>query len=474
MKQYLAIDLGATSGRTIIGTLDNGKVKLEELTRFDNPLIPMSGHLYWDLYALYREIVNALKVVSQRHIAIESIGIDTWGCDFACIGSDGALLRNPLAYRDPHTVGMMEDFFKKKMSKEEVYKRTGIQFMNFNSIFQLYSMEEHNDAALKAASKILFIPDALGYLLTGKAVCEYSVASTAQLLNPMTGDLDEDLLKALGISRDKFGKMTEPGTTLGTLTKEIQELTGLGPIPVITVAGHDTASAVAAVPAKDEHFAYLSSGTWSLMGIETPHAIINDKSLERNFTNEGGIEGTTRFLKNICGMWIYECCRREWKEQGLTGLEHKKLQGDALKEQPMRSIINPDDPCFAAPKSMLAAIRTYCEAHNQPVPETPAQYCRCIFDSLAQRYKTICSWLQEFAPFHIDTLHIIGGGSQNTMLNQLTADALGIRVLAGPQEATALGNIMLQAKANSLVKDRWEMRKAIANSIELKEYTPKK
>lgn len=474
MKQYLAIDLGATSGRTIIGTLDNGKVKLEELTRFDNPLIPMSGHLYWDLYALYREIINALKVVAQRQIAIESIGIDTWGCDFAFVGSDGALLRNPLAYRDPHTVGMMEDFFEKKMSKEEVYKRTGIQFMNFNSIFQLYAMEEHKDAALKTAEKILFIPDALGYLLTGKAVCEYSVVSTAQLLNPMTGDLDEDLLKALGISRDKFGKMTEPGTALGTLTEEIQQLTGLGAIPVITVAGHDTASAVAAVPAKDEHFAYLSSGTWSLMGIETPHAIINDKSLERNFTNEGGIEGTTRFLKNICGMWIYECCRREWKEQGLTGLEHKKLQGDALKEQPMRSIINPDDPCFAAPKSMLDAICTYCEAHNQPVPETPAQYCRCIFDSLAQRYKTICSWLQEFAPFHIDTLHIIGGGSQNTMLNQLTANALGIRVLAGPQEATALGNIMLQAKANSLVKDRWEMRKAIANSIELKEYTPKK
>lgn len=211
MKQYLAIDLGATSGRTIIGTLDNGHVSLEELTRFDNPLIPMSGHLYWDLYALYREIINALKVVAQRHIAIESIGIDTWGCDFALVGSDGALLRNPLAYRDPHTVGMMEDFFEKKMPKEEVYKRTGIQFMNFNSIFQLYAMEEHKDAALKASEKILFIPDALGYLLTGKAVCEYSVASTAQLLNPMTGDLDEDLLKVLNIPREKFRKDDRTG-----------------------------------------------------------------------------------------------------------------------------------------------------------------------------------------------------------------------------------------------------------------------
>lgn len=474
MKQYLAIDLGATSGRTMIGTLDNGHVSLEELTRFDNPLIPMGGHLYWDLYGLYREIIHALKIVAQRHIPIVSIGIDTWGCDFALFGADGALLRNPLAYRDPHTQGMMENFFKEKMSKEEVYKRTGIQFMNFNSIFQLYAMEAHKDVALRSAAKILFIPDALGYLLTGKAVCEYSVASTAQLRNPMTGDLDEDLLKALGISRDKFGKMTEPGTILGTLTPALQELTGLKAIPVITVAGHDTASAVAAVPAKDEHFAYLSSGTWSLMGIETPHAIINDKSLERNFTNEGGIESTTRFLKNICGMWIYECCRREWKEQGLTGLEHKTLQDNALKEAPKRSIINPDDPCFAAPKSMLAAIRTYCETHGQPVPETPAQTCRCIFDSLALRYKTICSWLQEFAPFRIDTLHIIGGGCVNEVLDQLTADALGIRVLAGPQEATALGNIMLQAKAHGEVKDRWEMREVIANSIELKEYNPNK
>ena len=474
MKQYLAIDLGATSGRTIIGTLSKGRVSLEELTRFDNPLIPMSGHLYWDLYALYREIINALKVVAQRHIPIGSIGIDTWGCDFALVGEDGALLRNPLAYRDPHTMDIMEDFFKKKMPKEDVYKRTGIQFMNFNSIFQLYAMEKHKDAALIATSKILFIPDALGYLLTGNTVCEYSVASTAQLLNPMTGDLDEDLLKALDLSRDKFGKMTEPGTTLGSLTKEIQELTGLGAIPVITVAGHDTASAVAAVPAMNGHFAYLSSGTWSLMGIETPHAIINGKSLERNFTNEGGIEGTTRFLKNICGMWIYECCRREWKEQGLSGLEHKTLQDNALKEEPMRSIINPDDPCFAAPKSMLAAIRTYCETHSQPVPETPAQFCRCIFDSLAQRYKTICTWLREFAPFRIDTLHIIGGGSVNAVLDQLTADALGIRVLAGPQEATALGNVLLQAKACGEVADRWEMRKVIANSIELKEYNPKK
>lgn len=349
-------------------------------------------------------------------------------------------------------------------------------------------MEQHHNSALKAAKKILFIPDALGYMLTGKAACEYTVASTSQLLNPATGDLDEELLRALGLSRDVFEPMAMPGTILGTLTPEVQKLTGLGAVPVITVAGHDTASAVAAVPAKDEHFAYLSSGTWSLMGIETPKAIINAESQEHNFTNEGGIDGTTRFLKNICGMWMYECCRREWKKQILAEeydetiaqqriseeLSHQRLQDDAMKEAPNRTLVNPDDPMFASPDSMLQAIRNYCEAHNQPIPETRAQVCRCLFDSLVNRYKTVFGWLQDFAPFAIDTLHIIGGGSLNAYLNQMTADALGVTVLAGPQEGTALGNIMLQAKANGGVGDIWDMRHVIAQSITLKEYQPNK
>lgn len=487
MKHYLAIDLGATSGRTIIGTLDNGRVGMEELTRFDNPLIALGGHLYWDLYALYREIIKGLQLAAQRGTDVQSIGIDTWGCDFALFGDDGALLRNPVAYRDPHTNGMMEKFFDDKMSKEEVYRRTGIQFMNFNSLFQLYALEQHGDSALRAAAKILFIPDALGYMLTGKAVCEYTVASTSQLLNPMTGDLDSDLLDRLGISRDAFGPMAMPGTVLGTLTPEVQKLTGLGAIPVVTVAGHDTASAVAAVPAHDEHFAYLSSGTWSLMGIETPNAIINDESLSRNFTNEGGVDGTTRFLKNICGMWIYECCRREWKAEIIAEehdaarakeridreLAHQHLQDEAMQEPPRRSLVNPDDSAFAAPASMQQAIRDYCAAHGQPVPETRAQTCRCIFDSLVERYKTVFGWLQDFAPFTIDTLHIIGGGSVNVYLNQMTADALGVRVLAGPQEGTALGNIMLQAKADGEVGSIWDIRRTIAQSVTPKEYLPK-
>ena len=301
-KYFFAVDLGATSGRTIVGSLSDGKFDLEELTRFDNNLIETGGHFYWDIYALYFEIIKGLKLVAQRGIAIQSIGIDTWGCDFVYVGKDGAILRNPMAYRDPHTFGMMEKYFDEKMSKEKVYEKTGIQFMNFNSLFQMYAMRKAGNVALENADKILFIPDALSYMLTGKAICEYTVASTSQILNPMTGDLDNDLVESLGLKREQFGEMTNPATIIGTLTEEVQKMTGLNAVPVIAVAGHDTASAVAAVPAKNEEFAYLSSGTWSLMGIETKNAIINEKSYELNFTNEGGIEGTTRFLKNICGI----------------------------------------------------------------------------------------------------------------------------------------------------------------------------
>ena len=307
-KYFFAVDLGATSGRTIIGTLDDNRFNLEELTRFDNNLIQTGGHFYWDIYALYFEIIKGLKIAAQRQIEISSIGIDTWGVDFVFIGEDGAILRNPVAYRDPHTFGVMEKFFENEVDKKTVYDITGIQFMNFNSIFQLYAMKLNNDSALKNAKKILFVPDALSYMLTGEAVCEYTIVSTSELLDPRTKEIDPTLLKALGLERSQFGRMITPGTQIGVLTEEVQQMTGLGAIPVIAVAGHDTGSAVAAVPAKDEKFAYLSSGTWSLMGIETKDAIINERSYDLNFTNEGGIEGTTRFLKNICGMWIYERC----------------------------------------------------------------------------------------------------------------------------------------------------------------------
>lgn len=466
---FFAVDLGATSGRTIVGSLESGKISLEEITRFDNNLIQTGGHFYWDVYALYNEIIKGLKIVAQREIPITSIGIDTWGVDFVCIGDDDAILRNPLSYRDPHTFGKMEAYFEKCVDRKKVYDITGIQFMNFNSLFQLYAMRENGDTALKNAQKILFVPDCLSYMLTGKQVCEYTIASTSQLLDPRTKDLDHDLLASVGLSRDIFGEMVAPSTVIGTITEEVQAMTGLGAIPVVAVAGHDTASAVAAVPARDEHFAYLSSGTWSLMGIEAGDAIINERSFDLNFTNEGGVEGTTRFLKNICGMWLYERCRKEWTDAPKS---HCELQAEAMKVTPFQSLINPDDQVFANPASMVEAIQGYCKATGQHVPEGYAEICRCIFDSLALRYRQVFKWLKEFASFPIDTLHIIGGGSLNEYLDQFTANSTGVEVLAGPQEGTAIGNIMLQAKACGIVKDIWEMRRIIADSIEMKRFVP--
>lgn len=470
-KYFFAVDLGATSGRTIIGSLRDDKILLEEVTRFPNNLIEQGGHFYWDIYALYFEVIRGLKEVARRGLEITSIGIDTWGVDFVFIGEDGAILRNPRAYRDPITFDAMNDYLKHVISRREVYDVTGIQLMNFNSIFQLYAMRREQNSALEHAQKILFVPDALSWMLTGNEVCEYTIASTSELLDPRTKQLDERLLHSLGLSRGKFGKMVNPGTMIGTLTDEVQQMTGLGAIPVYAVGGHDTASAVAAVPAKDEKFAYLSSGTWSLMGIETKDAIINELSYERNFTNEGGIEGTTRFLKNICGMWLYERCRKEWPEE-VQQLSHPELQGSAMQVEAFRSLINPDDALFANPSSMIEAIRQYCKDTDQYVPETPAEICRCIFDSLALRYKQVFGYLVEMASFPIEVLHIIGGGSLNKYLNQFTANATGVTVLAGPQEGTALGNIMVQAKAVGAVKDIWDMRRIIANSLELVKYEP--
>ena len=500
-KCYFAVDLGATSGRTILGTLDGGRLEQEELTRFPNNLIETGGHFYWDIYALYFEIIKGLQIVGKRGIDITSIGIDTWGVDFVFIGKDGAILRNPMAYRDPHTFGRMEEYLENVVPRHKVYDITGIQFMNFNSLFQLYAMQQDGNVAKEMAEKVLFVPDALSWMLTGEAVCEYTIASTSQMLDPRTGNLSERLIESVGMKRSQFGRMVQPGTQIGVLTPEVQKMTGLGAVPVIAVAGHDTASAVAAVPAKDEHFAYLSSGTWSLMGIETKEAIINERSYELNFTNEGGVEGTTRFLKNICGMWLYERCRKEWISRGerlevrgesilLSEVSHPELQASAVEVEAFRSIINPDDKVFANPPSMIQAIQDYCRKTGQVVPETPAEICRCIFDSLALRYRQVFGWLQEFKnptekrgeqwlpatnsqqPSPINVLHIIGGGSLNKYLNQFTADACGVKVLAGPQECTAIGNIMLQAKAMGQVKDVWEMRGIIANSVDMVAYHP--
>lgn len=467
LEHYFAVDLGATSGRTILATYNGETVTMKEVTRFANPMIPLGGHLYWDIANLYNEILKGLKTVADQGIAVNSIGIDTWGCDFAFFGKDGQLLGMPHCYRDQHTKGAQEKFFA-KMPADEVYRRTGIQFMDFNSLFQLDTIKRNSCQALEHADKILFIPDALIYMLTGNAICEYTVASTSQMLNPMTGDLDTDILEALGIPREKFGVMTQPGTVAGTLTEQVQEATGLGAVPVVAVAGHDTGSAVAAVPAKDKEYAYLSCGTWSLLGIESEKAIITEDSFRENFTNEGGIEGTTRFLKNICGLWLFEQSRKKFKDAPSSVGELVALCESSTYD----GLIFPDDPSFSNPSSMTAAIREYCSRTGQTAPETPADYCRCIFRSLAFRYRQVVEILETMCDFPIRKLHVIGGGSQNRYLMQYAANALNMPVICGPVEGTALGNVLMQLKASGAVDTLTRMREISGASVDLVTYLP--
>lgn len=467
-KNFFAVDLGATSGRTILGTIAGGKLTQEEITRFENPIIHVSGHLRWDILSLYNEIIKGLKAIHERGIEPDSIGIDTWGVDIALFGQDGQLLASPICYRDPYTTGEMERYFE-KVPKQRVYEISGIQFMNFNTLFQLSALRRQNSSALDAAAKILFVPDALSYMLTGKQVTEYTILSTSGMMDPRTGQISTQLLEPLHLTPEHFAPIVQPGTPIGTLSPEIQQLTGLGPVPVIAVAGHDTASAVAAIPTADREYVYLSSGTWSLMGIETPDAIINEESYRLNFTNEGGIEHTTRFLKNICGMWLFEQSRKEWIGPRQS---YDELYAGAAKVEPFRSLINPDDPAFAAPQSMVKAIADYCHETYQPIPSTVAEQCRCIYDSLALRYRQVFEMLQHLAPFPLKRMHIIGGGSLNYLLDQYIASSLNIPVLAGPQEATAAGNIMLQAKALGAVDNIKEMRAIIAASVNPKPYQP--
>ncbi len=466
-NSFFAVDLGATSGRTILGSFSANGLELEEVNRFPNNLIEVNGHFYWDIYALYQHILDGLKLAAKRSdVQITSIGIDTWGVDFVLVGEDGHLLRQPYAYRDPHTNGAPEVFFE-QVPRSKVYGLTGIQVMNFNSLFQLDALRRHNDSALAAARKILFMPDALSYMLTGEMVTEYTIASTAQLVDAKTQRLAPELLAAVGLTEEHFGRFVFPGEKVGVLTVEVQKVTGLSAIPVIAVAGHDTGSAVAAVPALNRNFAYLSSGTWSLMGVETDAPVITAETEALNFTNEGGVEGTIRLLKNICGMWLLERCRADWGETS-----YPELIAEAEACEPFRSLINPDNALFANPANMEKVIRSYCKDSKQPIPETRGQIVRCIFESLALRYRQVLENLRSLSSRPIDTLHVIGGGSRNGLLNQFTANAVGIPVVAGPSEATAIGNVMVQAMAAGEATDMGGMRRIIHNSIPLKTYQP--
>jgi rhamnulokinase len=472
MKDYvLAIDLGATSGRMILSRLENGVLTTEEVRRFPNASHEQEGKFYWSIETLFGEIVAGLNDLAKRSdIRIQSIGVDTWGVDVAFIGADGKMISEPRAYRDPYTDTAIEEF-DKIISKEKIYAKTGIQFLNFNTLFQLYACHKEHFAPMQQAKTYLFIPDLISYLLTGKAVCEYTILSTSQFLDPVSKTIDRELIEAVGADINAFPPIVMPGEVIGQLRPELLEQPFGYDIPVIAIAGHDTASAVASVPAADEKFAYLSSGTWSLMGIEVKDPIITQRSAELNFTNEGGIEGTTRFLKNITGMWILEQCRKEWKAAG-KDYSYPQLVEMELSAPAFHSFFNTDDPIFANPPSMLEAINEYCDKHGIARPENDAQVARSIMESLALRYRTVFTWLKEVAPFPIEVLHIIGGGAKNALLDQFTANAIGATVLAGPTEATAIGNIMMQFKALGMVKDIREMRALIAKATPLDRYEP--
>lgn len=465
---YLSIDLGATSGRTIVAKYDGERVEMSELTRFETTQIHRDGHVFWDLPHLHEEILLALQKIKTEGITLTSIGVDTWGCDVAFFGKDGELIGLPYCYRDPHTDGAMERYFAECMPSQELYERTGIQFMPFNTLFQLDTIRRENKDAFAKADKVLFMPDAIIYMLTDEAVMEQTVASTSQMLNPQTGDLDTKILASIGMKRERFGRLVKPGERVGVLSPKVQEMTGLGPVPVVAVGSHDTASAVAAIPAEDGNYAYLSCGTWSLLGIESPTPIINEASFHHNFTNEGGLDGTIRFLKNITGLWLMEQCRKEWTE-GQVPTDVNELNALCLNSS-LQSLINPDDPRFAHPDSMTAAIRDYLAETGQELPQKPADYVRVIFRSLAHRYVEVVNILRDISPVDIQRLHVIGGGSKNNFLMQFAADALQIPVIAGPKEGTALGNALVQIRAAGLVGSLSQMRGIVRKSIELKEY----
>ena len=440
--RHLAFDCGATSGRAMLGTFIDDEFKMEEVYRFPNQILEIGGKYYWNVYGIYEHLLRCLTELARQGVRLESIGIDTWGVDFGLLAEDGTLLSLPRAYRDPYTVGIPEKVFA-TVPREEMYAMTGIQTMDFNSIFQLYALKESGVSALSHAKKLLFMPDLLSYFLTGKAVCEYTIASTSGMVNAYTRQFDKQLLERLGLPTDLLLPLVQPGTAVGTLIPAIAKKTGIGEVPVVAVAGHDTASAVAAVMGAGSHDAYLSSGTWSLMGIVTEKPIVTERAAELNFTNEGGTDGTTRFLKNITGMWLVEQCRKAWN---IAGRDYSYNEMTAMAEyaKGYSGRIHPDDPRFANPANMDAEIRQALADGGFAQPKDDAEMLSCIYHSLADRYGEVMGMLRELSPFEIERLYIIGGGANNKLLNQWTEEAVGIPVVAGPTEATAMGNLKVQ------------------------------
>jgi len=469
MSRYLAIDLGAESGRAILGTLDGGKLGLEELHRFPNVPVRTPSGLYWDTLRLFGDIQQGLAVAGrERKLRLDGIGVDTWGVDFGLIGRDGSLVANPMHYRDPRNDGMVEKTIA-AVPREEIFAQTGVQFMQLNTLCQLYAMKLAAAPGLDAADKLLMMPDLFNYWLTGIKRNELTDASTTQFYNPVKKRWATELLERFGLPASILGEIVYPGTLLGPLLPHVAEAAGLDQAPVFATASHDTAAAVAAVPAEGDDWCYISSGTWSLMGLELDEPVVNEKSLALNVTNEIGFGGSVRFLKNIAGLWLLQECRRAWAVEGAE-YSYEQLAGMAAAAAPFKAVIHPD--AFLHPGQMPSQIAAYCRANGQAPPATPGEFARTILESLALRYRQVLEGQESVAGRKIKVIHIVGGGSRNQVLNQFVADATRRLVVAGPSEGTAAGNVLVQAIGSGALAGLKEARAVLRNSVDLKLIEP--
>jgi len=473
---FLAIDLGASSGRAVLGEFADGGLKTTEVHRFDNVPAKVAGSIKWDAVTLFHEIIEGLgRGVEQSGDCLSGVGVDTWGVDFGLLDENGWLLATPYHYRDKRTDGVMEWVFE-MAPREKIFELTGVQFLQFNTLYQLAAMRYAGRPELERARTLLMMPDLFHYLLTGKESCEFTIATTTQFYNPAKGSWATELFEAIGLPAEILPPVSPPGTLLGEVLGEAAVALAKRAAPVIAPASHDTASAVAAAPAgagsRPGSWAYLSSGTWSLMGIEVDEPIINDKALAANFTNEGGVGGTWRFLKNISGLWTIQECRRAWSEYEGREIGWDELDGWAESAEPLAAMIDVDHKSFLRPGDMSRAIVDYCEATGQSAPNTKGGVVRCSLESLALKYRVVKDAIEDVSGHKIEVLHIIGGGSRNRTLNQMTADALGVPVLAGPVEAAAIGNLCVQAIAGGVIADLAGAREVIGNSFEVVEYEP--
>ncbi len=469
---YLAVDLGAESGRVVAGHFDGTRIFLEPVHRFPNGPVDVQGTLFWDVLRLWSDIKTGLGKAAERYGSrIVGIGLDTWGVDYGLLARDGSLLGNPYHYRDSRTDGMMEAAFR-KVPRAEVFARTGIQFMQLNTLYQLVAMVEARSPLLDAAETLLTMPDLINYWLTGRMANEFTIATTTQCYDPRSGDWAYDMLEQLGIPRRLFGRIVAPGTVLGPLQASVAAETGLGGVPVIAPATHDTGSAVAAVPMDPDNAIYLSSGTWSLMGVESKVPILDDRMLTWNLTNEGGVDGSFRILKNIMGLWLVQELRREWQRAG-DDHDYGEMVEMAAAAPAFGSFVYPGDSRYLAPGDMAVRIQAACRDTGQAPPESKGAILRCALESLALEYRWVAERLDELTGKRLGTIHIIGGGAQNELLDQLAADATGRRVVTGPIEATALGNVLVQAKALGHIGSIAEGREVVKASFDLKTFEPR-